>query len=323
MLDSIQNMSPGSSEGIGLWIGRHGVGAFHFIWGGGVKTNLHIRRKYTDSVRLISDANGHDRRSAATWVVNSVPPHPRHDDLDILFSTAHELRTPLSALAVSSDLLASSVGTLDRQVVADLVQRIRRSTTWMKWLVDNWLSVAEVDRGCMSLSLRPVDVLEVAAEARRMVEPLLALKRQQLSIRWRGPSSSAIADSRRIQQVLLNLVTNASKFSGVDTCIAISATRRGDCVRVSVTDEGPGVSPETRRQLFRPFSRAQEAIRSDSDGFGLGLAIVQAIVAEHGGRVGVENRRQGGARFWFELRAANPPIRKKAGHGSVPHAVKG
>jgi signal transduction histidine kinase len=290
MLDSIQNMSPGSSEGIGLWIGRHGVGAFHFIWGGGVKTNLHIRRKYTDSVRLISDANGHDRRSAATWVVNSVPPHPRHDDLDILFSTAHELRTPLSALAVSSDLLASSVGTLDRQVVADLVQRIRRSTTWMKWLVDNWLSVAEVDRGCMSLSLRPVDVLEVAAEARRMVEPLLALKRQQLSIRWRGPSSSAIADSRRIQQVLLNLVTNASKFSGVDTCIAISATRRGDCVRVSVTDEGPGVSPETRSSArSRGRRRRFGATATDSaSGSPLSRPSSRSMAAGLASRIGVK-----------------------------------
>ena len=288
-----------------------------------MRTDLHIHRKYTDIVPLIP-GGGRRRRSTVTrWNAGDASYHERHGDLDILFSTAHELRTPLAALAMSSDLLASSFSTLDRQNVTSLVQKIRRSATWMKWLVDNWLSVAEVDRGCMSLHIRSIDVLQVAAEAGSMIEPLLALKRQRLNIRWRGPAANVMADPRRIQQVLINLATNASKFSDEGACITISASVNGERVRISVADEGPGISPETRRHIFRPFSRAQEAIRSDNDGVGLGLAIVQAIVAEHGGRVGVENRRRGGARFWFELRTADARSAKKSDRGSESHVVKG
>jgi two-component system sensor histidine kinase KdpD len=235
-----------------------------------------------------------------------------HDDLETLFSMAHELRTPLTALAMSSELLASNSSTLNRREMAELVRKIRRTATWMRWLVDNWLCAAELDWGRIHVKLRPTSINRVVAEARAIVEPLLTLKRQELKVEWRGTIADVLADGRRIQQVLINLITNASKFSEMATDITISAARRGDCVRISVADQGPGVSPEARRHLFRPFSRAREAIKNGSDGFGLGLAIVKAIVAEHGGRVGVENRPEGGACFWFELPVAEVGSRPPA-----------
>jgi len=267
-----------------------------------MKTTLDLDMGYTTSVQSISrTAARRDRDTMSPLPANSMQQEERHDDLNALLCTAHELVTPLTSLSVSSEMLAPVLGAMDWQLATDLVQKIRRSTIWMRWLVDNWLSVAEVDRGSMSLRRQPFDIIDVASEVCAMLEPLITQHGQQITVRRRGPHSIVTADPRRIQQVLLNLVTNASKFGGEGTRITILANSLGDRVRVSVADEGPGVSAEDRRTIFRPFTRAREAIQSDKKGYGLGLAIVQAIIATHGGRVGVQNRRGGGARFWFEL----------------------
>jgi signal transduction histidine kinase len=226
------------------------------------------------------------------------------DQLEAVFMTVHELRTPLSAMAMSCEMLQRDATDLDRAEIEDLTLSVQRSVIWMQWLVDNLLCAAELDRGGMTVSLRPVHVDTPVLRMHQTIAPVLARRQQRLVYRWRGPRVEVLADERRIQQVLLNLVANASKFSDVGTSITISASHRDGRVRLAVADHGPGVQPEAIPRLFRPFSRAADAIRNAHDGFGLGLAIVQAIVAQHGGSVGVTNRRRGGACFWFELPAA-------------------
>jgi K+-sensing histidine kinase KdpD len=291
-----------------------------------VSANLPASRVHRVLTKGDPGCTGRRQVLEPAWVVSDPSLSGRHDDdLETLFSMAHELRTPLAALAMSSEMLASNSSTLDRHEMAELVRRIRRTATWMRWLVDNWLCAAELDWGRINVQLRPTSISRVIAEARTIIEPLLTLKRQELKIAWRGTIADVQADGRRIQQVLINLITNASKFSDMATDITISAARRGDWVRISVADQGPGVSPEARRHLFQPFSRAREAIKNGSDGFGLGLAIVRAIVAEHGGRVGVENRPEGGACFWFELPVAEvgsqPPVSRAPKRDCVKRPV--
>jgi two-component system sensor histidine kinase KdpD len=114
-----------------------------------------------------------------------------------------------------------------------------------------------------------------------------------------------MADSRRIGQVLINLIANASKYSGHGTRITVSAIRRGGVVRLSVADRGPGLPGGDPARLFLPFTRSLEAGRTGIDGAGLGLAIVKSIAELHGGMAGAAPRKGGGSLFWVELPAVD------------------
>jgi signal transduction histidine kinase len=139
------------------------------------------------------------------------------------------------------------------------------------------------------------------ADVEAVVGPILEQRGQWLRVRRAGWLPEVLADSRRLGQVLINLIFNASKFSAPDTSIDLTISVRDDAVRVVVADRGPGVSSDQAQLLFEPYYRAPATAGSGKDGVGLGLSIVKSIVEAHGGQVGVENRRGGGARFWFSI----------------------
>jgi signal transduction histidine kinase len=111
------------------------------------------------------------------------------------------------------------------------------------------------------------------------------------------------ADRRRIRQVLVNMIANASKYSPPGKPITVNITAADGAVRVTVADRGPGIPPESRARLFEPYYRTEDAVQTDTSGLGLGLEIVKLIIDAHGGRVGADNRPAGGACVWFELAA--------------------
>ena len=113
------------------------------------------------------------------------------------------------------------------------------------------------------------------------------------------------ADPRRTAQVLVNLLSNASKYGPDEAEIEVAATVRGDWIRVTVADSGPGVPPEYRKDLFRRFVQPAAANDKAQVGAGLGLSVVKAIVEAHGGEVGVDDHADGGSVFWFTLPRAD------------------
>jgi signal transduction histidine kinase len=143
-----------------------------------------------------------------------------------------------------------------------------------------------------------------------VVGPILTQRGQPLRVRMSQRLPEVLADSRRLGQVLINMILNASKFGAEKTPIDVTITTRNGAVRVSVADRGPGVSLDQSANLFEPYYRAPATADSGKDGVGLGLSIVKSIVEAHGGVVGVDNRIGGGARFWFSIptvgRAASP-----------------
>jgi len=217
----------------------------------------------------------------------------------VLATVAHELRGPLSALQTTTELLDRDFEILDSQQIRVMVSAMHRRTLWLRDLLENLLYAATVDDGQVKLHLRPVDLRELMAEIAAVVEPTLQRKDQRLRIRTRAALPMVAADARRVSQVLLNLITNASKYSGAQTSIEVGvAHTRSRVVRITVADRGPGVSAEAARQIFEPYQRGG---RTDGDGLGIGLSVVRSIVEAHGGRVGVKKRRSGGSIFWFEL----------------------
>ena len=234
--------------------------------------------------------------------------------LEALAAIAHELRGPLHAISTSAELLTEDTAHLDLQTARAMAATIHRQTLWLQGLVENLLSTAAIQEGRFYLHPQPLRLEDVFRDIAPIFQPLLARKGQvlhaQLDEAVRHPDVLVLADSRRLGQVLVNLIMNASKFSPPGTAIEVQVAPRDDAVRVTVADRGQGLPAGGADHLFQPFYRAAEATQAGTEGAGLGLAIVKAIVDAHGGRVGAQNRPGGGACFWFELPTPFSP----AGH---------
>jgi two-component system sensor histidine kinase KdpD len=217
-----------------------------------------------------------------------------------LSTIAHEMRTPLSALQTTSELLDRDFEELEQQQMRSMVSSIHRGVVWLRGLMENLLTAASVQDGRFEIHRRPIDLRDVVAEVRHLSRPLLARKQQQVRVRSARSLPRVAADERRLAQVVLNLVTNASKYSGIGTRIDVTISTRSGKVRVTVADRGPGIPAGSAARIFEPYERGG---RTDGDGVGIGLSVVRSILEAHGGTVGVKNRRAGGSVFWFELSA--------------------
>jgi signal transduction histidine kinase len=212
---------------------------------------------------------------------------------------AHELRGPVSALETASELLDRDFDLLETGQVRVMVSGIHRRAVWMRSLLENLLVGAAVREGRLSVHPRPLDIGEAIREAVDLARPLFDRKGQTVTVRTVAACPLVEGDAHRITQVLLNLLTNAHKYTDAGTAIEIDVSTAPGIVRVSISDRGPGLPSDAIARAFRAYDRAG---RSGGDGVGIGLWVVRSIVKAHGGKVGALNRVGGGATFWFELR---------------------
>jgi len=237
------------------------------------------------------------------------PPVPQHE-LSVLATVAHELRGPLTAIATSSELLAEDFLHLDPEQVKTMLGAMHRRTLWLQGLVENLLCAATIREGRLQLHRQSLSLSDLRDDVEAVVGPLLAQRGQRLRVRFGQAVPEVLGDSRRLSQVLVNLILNGSKFGATNSPIDLTITGRGEVVRIAIADRGPGVSAEHMARLFEPYYRDPASAGSGKDGVGLGLSIVKSIIEAHGGLVGVESRRGGGARFWFTVptigRTASP-----------------
>lgn len=225
------------------------------------------------------------------------------DHLQSIFlaNVTHEFRTPLSAINASVEFFLDEMENLSRDEIKQLLQSIHLSVTALQTLIDNLLEASNIEAGRFVVHLRPVDLEEVLTQAVHVVAPLLNRREQQLFIHKPGNLPPIEADPVRLEQVLVNLLSNASKYGpvreGIDLIIEMCAE---GIVHVAVADRGPGVPLSEQPNLFRRFVHMDPKDGSQY-GIGLGLSLVKAIIEEHGGQVGVHDRKGGGAIFWFTL----------------------
>lgn len=230
----------------------------------------------------------------------SVVPRPFNLSLS---AVAHDLRGPVAALATASELLAEEVGGLSPTQIRERLQSMQRRAIWLQELVENLLCASTIREGRFALRTHSVDLVELILEIEGVVQPLLSKKRQHLVVSAPGMTGVLLtADGRRIGQVLVNLVLNASQFGpdGMTILISVSQKQNGT-IRCTVSDRGPGISNGEAVRLFAPYYQGADHA---AGGVGLGLAIVREIIAAHGGEVGATSRPGGGAEFWFALPGA-------------------
>jgi len=218
-----------------------------------------------------------------------------------LANVSHEFRTPLAAVAASVELLMDQAPDLSAEELGVLLNSLHLGVLGLQTLVDNLLESASIEAGHFRVSPRSSDLSKIIAEGIHVTQPLLDKRRQPLIVELPMDLPVVDADPRRAVQVLVNLLSNASKYGPDEGEVAIGATVAGDWVRVTVSDRGPGIPAENRKDLFRRFMRTGSNDGRAQYGAGLGLSVVKAIVEAHGGRVGVDDRLGGGSIFWLTL----------------------
>ncbi|MBE2315604.1 response regulator [Solirubrobacter sp. CPCC 204708] len=220
---------------------------------------------------------------------------------EFLSRMSHELRTPLTAVSGFSELLALAELEPRQREWAGL---IRSASQHLSRLIDDVLDISRIAAGRMSLSLEPVALGPLLHDVLELLRPLAGRDDITLEpVTSPGGHGYAFADSRRLKQVLINLVVNAIKYNrhGGTVHIAIGpGNADAELVRIEVRDTGHGIEPEARAKLFVPFERLGAA-ESGIDGIGLGLALSRNLVEAMQGEIGVESVAGEGSTFWIEL----------------------
>ncbi len=222
---------------------------------------------------------------------------------DFVANVSHELRTPLTSIRVLVETLES--GALhDPSVSTDFLTRIVSEVDRLALLVDELLDLARLESGRIRLSLEWVNAESAVQRVLERMAPQTERARLMVDFSISPETPEFLADWGRIDQVLLNLVHNAVKFTPAGGAIAIMVSSSVDLVQFHVRDTGVGVSPEDMPRLFERFYKADRARRSQ--GTGLGLAIAKHIVQAHGGTIWAEPNPGGGTSFMFTLPLAGP-----------------
>jgi signal transduction histidine kinase len=205
---------------------------------------------------------------------------------------SHELRSPLTTMVNASEVLQrrrAELPSTARQAADLLAGEVQR----FRHMVVDLLEISRLDQDVDEQALEPVDL-------GNLVRNVAASRPGGAQIDIEQPPPLVLADRRRLDRVVVNLLDNAERHGGGPVRIAVQ--RRSSCVRLEVDDAGPGVPADLRERVFERFARgARAGHRRDDDGTGLGLAVVAQHVSAHGGTVWVEDRPAGGARFVVEL----------------------
>jgi two-component system OmpR family sensor kinase/two-component system sensor histidine kinase BaeS len=219
----------------------------------------------------------------------------------MLADIAHELRTPLSISRGHLEAMLDGVF----PTTPDNLALIHEETLLLGRLVEDLRTLSLAEAGQLSLDKTPLDLTELAAQTVAAFEPLAEAEGVRLLAQLPAEPVTITADAGRLRQVLGNLLSNALrhvvKGENSPPQVTLSLIRQNGTVRLSVADNGPGLSPEAQAHVFDRFWRADSARSRDQGGSGLGLAICKAIVVAHNGRISLESAPGHGATFTIEL----------------------
>jgi signal transduction histidine kinase len=218
----------------------------------------------------------------------------------VLGNISHEFRTPLAALLASIELLRDGLNGMPPEAQRELLANVERGVLRLMRLIDNLLESVRIEAGQYSIRQQPVDLPDVIADARDLIEPLLRQRHMTLELDDSGLGGSVRGDAQRLGQVFVNLIANAAKFAPEGSTIRVGGRGDGAQIEVWVEDEGPGVHEGSSALIFERFQRGAET-EPDAPGLGLGLWIVKSIIERHGGGVRMERTAERRTRFILRL----------------------
>jgi len=222
---------------------------------------------------------------------------------EFLAMLAHELRNPLSPISSGAELLLR--GGASDAAVQRTAGIISRQVKHMTRLVDDLLDVSRVTRGLVTLRLQTLELHELVNSAVEQVQPLMQSRQHRFDVILPPEGVMLEGDHKRLVQVLANVLNNAAKYTPAGGHVRLAATLEGDQLRIVVTDNGAGMTPELLARVFELFAQAERTPDRSQGGLGLGLALVKSMVELHGGSVRAESAGdQKGSSFTITLPGA-------------------
>jgi signal transduction histidine kinase len=213
---------------------------------------------------------------------------------------AHELKTPLTSIIAAAGLLGEELENIADKSTQKLIKTIIQNSATLEKRLGELLDTVKTGSGKIQLQLEPVDMKSIILGVCVQITPLVQNKEQKLTTDLPGSLSLIHGDGPRLEQVLLNLMTNAVKFTPRGGSITIKAREQDSGMVIAIKDNGIGIAKEEQSRLFKPYSRIS-ADRQHQPGLGLGLALSKQVVELHGGKIWVESDAGCGSTFSFFL----------------------
>jgi signal transduction histidine kinase len=233
----------------------------------------------------------------------------RREDLDrskdaFISNVSHELRTPLTSISGYLELIEDgALGPLSDEA-RHAIDVIGRNADRLRSLVEDLLTLSAYDTAGIALDRGPVDLWRVVEDCHGALLPTLAGRTLQIELRPSSAPTDVDADRTQLERVVLNLLTNAVKFTPDGGCVTVEAEQAGDEVALTVSDTGIGIPREEQDRVFSRFFRSSLSMASEIQGTGLGLALTRALVEEHGGSVEISSEEDRGTTVRVRLPAA-------------------
>ena len=215
---------------------------------------------------------------------------------DFISIASHELKTPVTSLKMSLQLLDRTKDNPSPSVAAKLIGQANKSLDRVGVLIEDLLNVSKLNHGQLHLNKTRFNISEMVNECCQYIR----IESEYAIITEGDPKLEAVADAERIEQVIINFVNNAIKYAPLSKEIRIKIEKAGEMARISVTDKGPGIQPEKIPHLFERYYRV-DSQGIQFSGLGLGLYISSEIVKRHGGQIGVDTEVGEGSTFWFTI----------------------
>ncbi len=221
---------------------------------------------------------------------------------DFVSLASHQLRTPLSAVKWNTEiLLGQKPGRLNRRQLQYL-REIYRSNERAISLVNDLLDVSRIQEGEIHLDLRQTRVEDIIEEVLDNLDTLIQASRVSVDFEIRsGPLPKVETDPEKLKRVIINLVSNAVKYTPAGGKVKIAAEQRAGAVRITVTDSGVGISAADQKKIFTKFFRSAKVLKFSPDGTGLGLFITRSLVEAMGGKIGFQSTEGRGSNFYFTI----------------------
>jgi signal transduction histidine kinase len=225
---------------------------------------------------------------------------------EFLANMSHELRTPLNAIIGFSDLIERDA-TAPKQgpkseKVGEYAGHIHRAGQHLLGIISDILDISKIESGSFELNYDRHDIGEIVEGSVSLIRARAAAKKQTLDIKLPPGLPEVVCDSRRIKQVLLNLLSNANKFTpDGGTITLIAASERSGAITFAVTDTGIGMTPEQTAHALKAFAQVDSGYARLQEGTGLGLPLAKALVEQHGGRFVIHSAPDAGTTVAFTL----------------------
>lgn len=258
------------------------------------------------------------RLSDRLKAMHQVAEEARRTKEEFVANVSHELRTPLNMIIGFSEMITQSPqvygASLPPALLADIAA-IQRNSQHLAKLVDDVLDLSQIEAGRMALSKDWASLHEIIDAAALATQALFESKGLSLEIQAPAELPQIFCDSTRIRQVMLNLLSNAGRFTERGG-VKIEVRREQDDILVSVADTGPGIALEDEEKIFEPFQQLDGSIRRRHGGSGLGLSISKRFVEMHGGKMWLESTIDVGTTIYFSLPLGTPLPDMRASGGA-------